>query len=138
MDTTYPDDNKVLLVIADGNVTGKGEKMSTPDTLAKLLGFKQSHTDRAYECNSIGELPANRAKIYYGTYVDCGRVLKYIVIAKAENRGKRDSQLLITVALVEPSHRRTVSTQTLHEIDRYVQSSIHSTDLSISRKLSYQ
>eukprot|EP00984_Skeletonema_dohrnii_P017631 scaffold8078_cov83-Skeletonema_dohrnii-CCMP3373.AAC.1 len=73
MDTTYPDDNKVLLVIADGNVTGKGEKMSTPDTLAKLLGFKQSHMDRAYECNSIGELPANRAKIYYGTYVDCGR-----------------------------------------------------------------
>jgi len=109
MDTTYPDDNKVLLVIADGNVTGKGEKMSTPDTLAKLLGFKQSHTDRAYECNSIGELPANRAKIYYGTYVDCGRVLKYIVLAKAENRGKRDSQLLITGLLNRFHHGRSLN-----------------------------
>jgi cellulose synthase/poly-beta-1,6-N-acetylglucosamine synthase-like glycosyltransferase len=70
MDSTYPDDNKVLLVVADGNITGKGEKMSTPDTLAKILGYKHSHTDRAYDCESIGDFTANRAKIYYGTYGD--------------------------------------------------------------------
>ena len=29
IDTSYPNDNKVLLVVADGNITGKGEKMST-------------------------------------------------------------------------------------------------------------
>ena len=106
MDTTYPDDNKVLLVIADGIVTGKGEKMSTPETLAKILQYKHSSTDRLYDYNSIGEIPTNRAKIYYGTYVDCGRALKYIVLTKcglpsesgssrAGNRGKRDSQLLV-------------------------------------------
>jgi hypothetical protein len=40
MDTSYPDDNKVLLVIADGNITGKGERCSTPQTLAKILDIK--------------------------------------------------------------------------------------------------
>eukprot|EP00986_Skeletonema_menzelii_P010559 scaffold5178_cov141-Skeletonema_menzelii.AAC.6 len=120
MDTTYPDDNKVLLVVADGNITGKGEKMSTPDTLAKILGYKQSPTDRAYDCKSIGELTENRAKIYYGTYIECGRELKYIVIVKcglhsekgsprAGNRGKRDSQLLFTGLLNRFHHGRNLN-----------------------------
>jgi len=120
MDTTYPDDNKILFVVADGNITGKGEKMSTPDTLAKILGYKQRHTDRAYDCKSIGELTENRAKIYYGTYIDCGRELKYIVIVKcglpsetgsprAGNRGKRDSQLLFTGLLNRFHHGRNLN-----------------------------
>lgn len=119
-DTTYPDDNKVLLVIADGIVTGKGEKLSTPDTIANILGYKQRHTDRAYDCNSICELPTNRVKIYYGTKVDCGRMLKYIVLVKcglpsesgssrAGNRGKRDSQLLIQGLLNRFHHGRSLT-----------------------------
>ena len=66
MDTSYPDDNKCLLVIADGNITGKGEKMSTPETLAKLLGYKMNPNEKVYNCKSIGELTENRAKIKYG------------------------------------------------------------------------
>ena len=66
MDTTYPDDNKVLLVVADGNITGKGERMSTPETLANILGYKMSPSDRTFKCKSIGELTDNRAKLYYG------------------------------------------------------------------------
>ena len=69
MDTSYPDDNKVLLVIADGNITGKGERCSTPETLAKILGYKMNPNDRVYNCKSIGELTENRAKVQYGT---CG------------------------------------------------------------------
>lgn len=81
MDTSYPDDNKVLLVIADGNITGKGERMSTPETLAKLLGYKMdSKEEKIYNCKSIGELTENRAKIQYGIYKDAGKELKYIVI----------------------------------------------------------
>lgn len=76
MDTSYPDDNKVLLVVADGTITGKGEKKSTPETLAQLLGYKMSANDRSYKCKSIGELQDNRAKLYYGTYKDCGKELK--------------------------------------------------------------
>ena len=120
MDTTYPDDNKVLLVVADGNITGKGENMSTPDTLSRILGFKQNKADRAYDCKSIGELTENRAKLYYGTKKDCGRELKYMVIVKcgipsesgsprAGNRGKRDSQLLFTGLLNRFHHGRKLN-----------------------------
>ena len=66
MDTTYPDDNKVLLVVADGNITGKGERMSTPQTLAAILGYKERSNDRTYKCKSIGHITENRAKLYYG------------------------------------------------------------------------
>ena len=66
MDTTYPDDNKVLLVVADGNITGKGERMSTPQTLAAILGYKERSNDRTYNCKSIGHITENRAKLYYG------------------------------------------------------------------------
>jgi len=68
MDTSYPDDNKVLLVIADGNITGKGERCSTPETLAKILGYTMNPNDKVYKCKSIGELTENRAKLQYGKY----------------------------------------------------------------------
>ena len=120
MDTTYPDDNKVLLVIADGNITGKGERMSTPETLAKLLGYKVSPNDKLYKCKSIGELTDNRAKLYYGIHKDAGKELKYLVIVKcgtssergsprAGNRGKRDSQLLFTGLLNRYHHGRDLN-----------------------------
>jgi hypothetical protein len=66
MDTSYPDDNKLLLVIADGNITGKGERCSTPETLAKILGYTMNPNDKVYSCASIGELTENRAKLQYG------------------------------------------------------------------------
>lgn len=120
IDTTYPDDNKVLLVIADGIVTGKGEEISCPDTIANILGYKHTDRDRTYDCSSIGEIPTNRVKIYYGTKVDCGKALKYIVIVKcgllgesgssrAGNRGKRDSQLLIMGLLNRFYHARPLN-----------------------------
>ena len=68
MDTSYPDDNKVLLVVADGNITGKGENLSTPQTLSKILGYKMSSKDHMYNCKSIGDLTENRAKLYYGEF----------------------------------------------------------------------
>ena len=120
MDTTYPDDNKVLLVIADGNITGKGERMSTPETLAKLLGYNVSPNDKLYKCKSIGELTDNRAKLYYGIHKDAGKELKYLVIVKcgtasergsprAGNRGKRDSQLIFTGLLNRFHHGRDLN-----------------------------
>lgn len=66
MDTSYPDVNKVLLVVADGNITGKGENISTPETLSKILGYKMSPSDVTYKCKSIGNLTENRAKLYSG------------------------------------------------------------------------
>jgi len=120
MDTSYPDDNKVLLVVADGNITGKGERMSTPETLSKILGYKMDPSDRMYNCKSIGDLTENRAKIYYGISKDAGKELKYIVIikcglpcerdsARAGNRGKRDSQLLFSGLLNRFHHGRELN-----------------------------
>jgi len=39
LNTSYPDENKVLFMVADGIVTGNGEDMSTPEHLANILGF---------------------------------------------------------------------------------------------------
>lgn len=106
--TEYPDDNKILMLVADGNITGKGNAKSTPQYIADMLGFEisQQH-DQAHRYQSIGARTENQACVYHGTYTREGRSLKYIVIVKtglpAEqdeskpgNRGKRDSQLIIT------------------------------------------
>ncbi len=137
MDTSYPDDNKLLLVVADGNIIGKGEKKSTPETLAHILGYRTSPKDRAYKCKSIGELTENRAKLYYGTYKDCGKELKYLVIvkcgltseqgsARAGNRGKRDSQLLISGLLNRFHHGRD-----LNNLDEAIKNALDSLQLPL-------
>ena len=123
-DTTYPDDNKVLFVVADGNITGKGEKISTPETLSRILGFEMKSSDKSYKCKSIGELTENRAKVYHGIYKDAGKELKYMVIVKtglisergnprAGDRGKRDSQLLFAGLLNRFHHGRELRTRPL-------------------------
>mmetsp|Transcript_3655 Transcript_3655/g.8103 ORF Transcript_3655/g.8103 Transcript_3655/m.8103 type:complete len:1279 (-) Transcript_3655:212-4048(-) len=130
MDTSYPDDNKVLLVVADGNITGKGETYSTPEVLAKILGYTMNPSDRTYKCKSIGDLTENRAKLFYGIYKDAGKELKYLVIvkcglpsekgsARAGNRGKRDSQLLFTGLLNRFHHGRE-----LNDLDKAIKNAL--------------
>ena len=130
MDTSYPDDNKVLLVIADGNITGKGERMSTPETLAKIFGYKTDSKGKVYSCKSIGDLTENRATIQYGIYKEAGKELKFIVIVKvgvpieagsprAGNRGKRDSQLLFSGLLNRYHHGRA-----LNDLDKAIKNTL--------------
>lgn len=108
MATTYPEENKVVFVIADGVVTGSGQEMSTPEHLAEILGFEiDVDTDELYEYDSIGLLTTNKARVYHGYYEVEDKSLKYLVVVKAGlpmeqsgsakpgNRGKRDSQLVI-------------------------------------------
>jgi hypothetical protein len=106
LESNYPSDHKVLLVVADGIITGRGEYFNTPATLARLLGFSlDSKRDQAYSYKSIGEVVENRASVYSGIHERDGKLLKYVVVVKrgtpAEkesskpgNRGKRDSQLI--------------------------------------------
>ena len=105
----YPDENKVLCVVADGVITGRGEALSCPETLGAILGFTFSNLDDAFEYTSIGAKTTNFASIYSGRYTSekyQGKYLKYLVVIKqggpdeintprAGNRGKRDSQLLL-------------------------------------------
>ena len=106
--TTYPEENKVIFIIADGVVTGAGQDMSTPEHLAEILGFEMDpENDELYKYDSIGLLTSNRARVYHGYYELEDKSLKYMVVvkhglpmeqsgsAKPGNRGKRDSQLII-------------------------------------------
>ncbi len=127
-DSEYPDDNRVLLVVADGIITGNGERMSTPNFLADILGFEiDEDEDESFEYPSIGALTKNRARVYTGraTRASCRSTtlsgdarLKYIVIikcglaseknlSKPGNRGKRDSQLIVSGFFNRVHHRRT-------------------------------
>jgi len=108
LNTTYPDENKVLFVVADGLVTGDGEDMSSPEHLANILGFDMDEfEDDTFEYDCIGVTHTkNRARVYHGILQKGHKFLKYIVIvkcglpkeastsAKPGNRGKRDSQLI--------------------------------------------
>jgi chitin synthase len=105
----YPDENKVMVVVADGVMTGRGESMSTPATLGSILGFQFDNKHEGYQYESVGAKTVNEASVYSGTYQSAryaGKTLNYIVIVKqgtadergtprAGNRGKRDSQLLL-------------------------------------------
>jgi len=106
LDTDYPQENKILVVVADGIITGKGEWMNTPLHLSKILGFKVSRKDPGYSYKSIGAAGENRASVYSGVYTVGEKSLKYIVVVKRGtpeekessrpgNRGKRDSQLIM-------------------------------------------
>mmetsp|Transcript_5847 Transcript_5847/g.16870 ORF Transcript_5847/g.16870 Transcript_5847/m.16870 type:complete len:1154 (-) Transcript_5847:347-3808(-) len=107
LDTEYPDDNKVMLICCDGLITGRGEACSTPETIAKMLGYTMDmKRDTAHYYKSIGANTRNRAFVYHGIYKKDGRELKYCIVVKcgtskerstprAGNRGKRDSQLLL-------------------------------------------
>ncbi|KAL3791133.1 hypothetical protein HJC23_000553 [Cyclotella cryptica] len=108
LNTTYPDENKVLFMVADGLVTGNGEDMSTPEHLANILGFDiDEFEDDTFEYDCIGVTHTkNRARVYHGILQKGHKFLKYCVVvkcglpaeattsAKPGNRGKRDSQLI--------------------------------------------
>jgi chitin synthase len=117
--TDYPNSHKVILVICDGLIKGKGETMSTPDV---CLGMMKDHTvppseveGFSYVAVASGSKRHNMAKVYSGFY-DYGaksnipldkqqRVPMMLIVkcgtpdeakkAKPGNRGKRDSQIIL-------------------------------------------
>ncbi|CAO3597381.1 unnamed protein product [Absidia cylindrospora] len=110
--TSYPDDRKLLLLIADGIITGSGETMSTPDMCLSLISFNPQRPDlqqpepQSYIAVANGAKMHNCAKVYAGHYLCKGHKVPMILIVKcgnpdeqdkpkAGNRGKRDSQLIL-------------------------------------------
>jgi chitin synthase len=117
--TDYPNSHKVIIVICDGIIKGKGEKMSTPDI---VLGMVKDHAIPpqevpafSYVAVASGSKRHNMAKVYSGFYdygtksnipldkqqrvpmmvvVKCGTEDE-LVKAKPGNRGKRDSQIIL-------------------------------------------
>ena len=117
--TDYPNSHKIILVICDGMIKGKGEDLSTPEI---CLGMMKDHAVLPHEVQAYsyvavasGSKRHNMAKIYSGFY-DYGensriatdkqqRVPMMVVVkcgtpdearrSKPGNRGKRDSQIIL-------------------------------------------
>ncbi|CAG8439609.1 6479_t:CDS:2 [Diversispora eburnea] len=104
--TTYPDDRKLLFLICDGNITGHGEKLSTPEIAISLIKLDENFLDpqpQSYIAVAAGSKRHNMAKVYCGHF---HRRVPTILVSKcgtpeeqkkpkAGNRGKRDSQLIL-------------------------------------------
>ncbi|KAJ6593722.1 glycosyltransferase family 2 protein [Mycena capillaripes] len=108
--TNYSDARKLLFVVADGMITGAGEKRSTPDLCVSLLDADPRFGEpipMTYGSVGSGAKAQNRAMVYAGHYTVAGRRTPTVVIVKCGteeeattdkkpgNRGKRDSQLIL-------------------------------------------
>ncbi|KAF8647038.1 hypothetical protein AX16_006875 [Volvariella volvacea WC 439] len=108
--TDYSDARKLLFVVADGMITGAGEKRSTPDICVGLLEADPRFGNpmpMAYNAVGSGAKAANRAMVYAGHYTVAGRRTPTVIVVKCGteeeaahdkkpgNRGKRDSQLIL-------------------------------------------
>ncbi|KAK5171960.1 Chitin synthase, class 3 [Saxophila tyrrhenica] len=117
--TDYPNSHKLMFVVCDGMIHGKGEKMSTPDACLSMMKDHAVLPDEvqpfSYVAVASGSKRHNMAKIYSGFY-DYGhdsiipiekqqRVPMIVVVkcgtpaeakaSKPGNRGKRDSQIIL-------------------------------------------
>lgn len=69
--TTYSDARKLLFIVADGMITGAGEKRSTPDICVGLLEADPRFGNpmpMSYEAVGSGSKAQNRAMVYAGHY----------------------------------------------------------------------
>ncbi len=97
-ESTYPNTHKLLIVVCDGMVTGKGNSQSTPALVLEIFGRTLDECSSVYSYSSLrGD---NSAKVYAGYYKE----MPYVVVVKCGkkgesgdtgNRGKRDSQIIL-------------------------------------------
>jgi len=115
--TDYPHSHKLLLCVADGQITGEGNDKSTPDILLSLMKDfvvpPHEVVAHSYVAIADGAKRHNMAKVYAGYYKYDDEFDPYgrnqvpmITIVKtggpdeeddkrAGNRGKRDSQVIL-------------------------------------------
>ncbi|KAK9764132.1 hypothetical protein K7432_008626 [Basidiobolus ranarum] len=116
--TDYPQSHKLILVIADGIITGSGNEMSTPDICLSMIKDFVISPDNvqpySYVAIANGSKRHNMAKVYAGCYkFDNSTIppekqqrVPIILISKCGtpeeantskpgNRGKRDSQIIL-------------------------------------------
>ncbi|OZJ01637.1 Chitin synthase 3 [Bifiguratus adelaidae] len=116
--TDYPNSHKLILVVADGIITGHGNKRSTPDICVSMMKDfvipKDQVQPYSYVAIADGYKRHNMAKVYAGFYkydnetVDKSKQQRVPMITivkcgtfeesnekKPGNRGKRDSQIVL-------------------------------------------
>lgn len=117
--TDFPNSHKVIMVVCDGMIKGKGENLTTPEIALSMMGDHAILPDEvqtfSYVAVASGSKRHNMAKVYSGFY-DYGedsviptekqqRVPMMVVVkcgtedeakkSKPGNRGKRDSQIIL-------------------------------------------
>ncbi|KAH0536312.1 Chitin synthase 4 [Glutinoglossum americanum] len=117
--TDYPNSHKLILVICDGMIKGKGEETTTPEITLGMMKDQSVHRDDvqafSYVAVASGSKRHNMAKVFAGFY-DYGehslipaekqqRIPMIVVVKcgtpdeagsnKRGNRGKRDSQIIL-------------------------------------------
>ncbi len=76
--TSYADSRKLLFIVADGMITGAGEKRSTPDICVSLLEADPRFGNpipMSYNAVGSGAKAENRAMVYAGHYSGCSTSL---------------------------------------------------------------
>ncbi|RUS15398.1 putative Csh5-chitin synthase 5 [Endogone sp. FLAS-F59071] len=116
--TDYPNSHKLIFVIADGIITGAGNRKSTPDICVSMMKDlvipEEDVPPYSYVAIADGKKRLNMAKVYAGFYkyddntVDRRKQQRVPMICVAKcgsseearekkpgNRGKRDSQIIL-------------------------------------------
>ncbi|EJW04385.1 hypothetical protein EDEG_01376 [Edhazardia aedis USNM 41457] len=104
----YDVNNRLIVVVADGAIKGDGSDQTTHEILRNLVAIdKNIHiVPKEYIAIAGGSKRLNRAAVIPGTYKYGNKVSKILLIlkcgnedevgqAKAGNRGKRDSQIIL-------------------------------------------
>jgi chitin synthase len=118
----YDDKRKLLFIVTDGVVTGKGNGKATSEILKELLGIDCDDEPPAFAYQSVttGVPSLNRCQVYSGLYECSGQRIPFVLLVKigrqgeAEdklnsrpgNRGKRDSQMILFRFLGRLFHRQ--------------------------------
>ncbi|OLL22345.1 Chitin synthase 6, partial [Neolecta irregularis DAH-3] len=101
----YHDQRKLLFIVCDGMITGRGNDRPTPRIVLDILGVDPKIEPPALPFKSVaeGSKQLNYGKVYSGLYEYEGRVIPFLVVVKVGanekfkpgNRGKRDSQVIV-------------------------------------------
>ncbi|ORX99919.1 hypothetical protein K493DRAFT_323786 [Basidiobolus meristosporus CBS 931.73] len=116
--TDYPQSHKLIVVVADGDIIGSGNEMSTPDICVSMMKDfvipPENVLPYSYVAVAEGTKRHNMAKVYAGYYkfdesvvaIERQQRVPMVVISKcgsleerslpkSGNRGKRDSQIIL-------------------------------------------
>ncbi|KAH6653548.1 chitin synthase 5 [Truncatella angustata] len=132
----YDNKRKLICVICDGVIIGKGNDRPTPKIVLDILGVDPKVDPPALPFKSVGagNEQLNYGKIYSGLYEFEGNIVPYMVIVKVGkeseqtkskpgNRGKRDSQILLMSFLNRVHHRAPMNPLELemfHQINNII------------------
>jgi cellulose synthase/poly-beta-1,6-N-acetylglucosamine synthase-like glycosyltransferase/cytochrome b involved in lipid metabolism len=115
-DSKYPDKQKLLFLVVDGLSIGKGNKTTTAEIVLNL--FNRSLTEKTdfFTYESLNNTK-NKVRIFSGWHKNNDHIVPYIIVIKNENRGKRDSQIILFNFLKHVHDINTTNNENSYNID---------------------